>query len=94
MLYMKIIKRVNSKSAHNKEIFFLLSMWDDGCSLKLLWSLLHGYVSQIITLDALPLYNVVCQLYLKKKTVNNKKRKEINQVKNGKTVSHIKVFVP
>ena len=45
MLYMKIIKRVNSKSAHNKEIYFLLSMWDDGCSLKLLWSLLHGYVS-------------------------------------------------
>lgn len=49
--------------------------------------------------DALPLYNVVCQLYLKKKTgrkktVSNKKRKEINQVKNGKTASHIKVFVP
>ena len=74
-------------------------MWDDGCSLKLLLSLLHVYISQIITPDALPLYNVVCQLYLKKKTgrkktVSNKKRKEINQVKNGKTASHIKVFVP
>lgn len=30
----------------------------------------------------------------RKKTVSNKKRKEINQVKNGKTASHIKVFVP
>lgn len=36
-----------------------------------------------------------CVSYIsKKKTVSNKKRKEINQVRNGKTVSHIKVFVP
>lgn len=68
-------------------------MWDYGCSLKLLWSFLRGYVSQIVTLYALHLYNVV-SVMSQKKPVSNKKRKEINQVKNGKTVSHIKVFVP
>ena len=36
MSYMKVVKRVNSKSGHHKEKYFsfhFVTIWDDGCSL-------------------------------------------------------------
>ena len=46
MLYMKVTKRVNSKSSHHEEefIFYFFnvkSIWDDGCLLNLLWYSFH-----------------------------------------------------
>ena len=46
MLYMKI-KRVNPENSHHKErkffyLFCFVSIWDDGCSVNLLWWSLHA----------------------------------------------------
>ena len=47
VLYTKVVKRANHKSPlHKEKIFFLsllyfLSIWDNGCSLNLLWSSFH-----------------------------------------------------
>lgn len=43
MLYIKV-KRVNPKSFYHMEkmfFFYLISIWDDGCSLNLLWESFH-----------------------------------------------------
>ena len=74
--HIKVTKRINSKSFYNKEFFFFsfASMRDDGCSLNLLWSSFHDYLSQIIMLYTSNLHSTMGQLYLKRtgKKENNK----------------------
>ena len=39
MLYIKVVRRVNTKSYHHKgkNVFYFVSVGGDGCSLNLLW---------------------------------------------------------
>ena len=73
----KLLNRVNPKSSHHKEktLFFyffnFVSIWDDGCSLNLLWSSFRD-ISHIIMLYTLNSYSAVYLLYLSKTGRKNK----------------------
>ena len=68
MLYMNIVKRVNSKSSHHKENIFSISLILYVYEMRDVHCICYDnhfmmYVSQIIMLYAVNLYSAVCQLY-------------------------------
>ena len=62
MLHMRVVTRLNPKSSHHTEkillcyFFNFISIWDDECSLHLLWSSFHD-ISQTIMLYTLNSYS-------------------------------------
>ena len=63
MLYMRVVKRVNPKSSHHKEIFFnffnFVSLWDDGYSLNLLW-----YIYDVCKSNNYDVYLTLIQFFM------------------------------
>ena len=88
----KLLKRVNpKKSSHHKENFYFyffnfISVWNDGCSLNILWYSFHDI--HFIMLYTLNLYSAVCQLiaqwnWKERKKEGRRERKRERERKKG-----------
>ena len=64
---MKVVKRINPKSAHHTHTFFSISL------ILYLYEMMDAHEACVIVLYTLSLYTAVCQLYLNK--TGRKKKK-------------------
>ena len=81
---MKTVKRVNLKGSHHKKknfflVYLKISIWDDGCSLNILWSSFDdvsklSYVVLLrLTQHCMPIISIKLKIYVSHLTFKNKK---------------------
>ena len=95
MLYMKVIKRVDSVFPSQRKHFFFsfyfISIWINGCSLNLLWSAFP----KLYNFNHYPqTYITVCQMYLNKtgKEISKSKMSNIKEMDLFYNLSFYKYF--
>ena len=58
-MYLNAKSVASGSSHHRKKIFFFVSVWDDGCSLKSLWQSLHNIYKPSYSIVHLKLITVL-----------------------------------